>query len=43
MIEREKKEKTLGQAFKELIRGYDVIGNLKFIVISLFGILEGKK
>lgn len=42
MVEKEKK-KTLKQAFKELMSGYDVIGNLKFIIIAFFGFLGGKK
>ncbi len=33
------RKKTISQAFKELIAGYDVIGNLKFLVMAFFGLL----
>ena len=34
----EKKEKTIPQALKEIIAGYDVLGNLKFLVMAFFGL-----
>lgn len=43
MIEQEKKQKTLRQAFRELIKGHDVINNLKFIIIAFLGFLKIKK
>jgi hypothetical protein len=37
----EKKEKTVPQALKEIIAGYDVLGNLKFLVMAFFGLVLG--
>lgn len=37
----EKKEKTMRQAWKELIAGYDVLGNLQFLVMAFFGLILG--
>lgn len=33
------KRKTVRQALKELIAGYDVLGNLKFLVIAFFWVI----
>lgn len=33
-----KRKKTVWQALKELVAGYDVLGNLKFLVIAFFGL-----
>lgn len=42
--ERKSKQKTVSQAWKELIRGYDVINNLKILVVAFFGLFGiGKK
>jgi len=37
----EKKEKTVHQAWRELIAGYDVLGNLKFLIMAFFGLVLG--
>jgi hypothetical protein len=39
MKEDEPKRKTVKQAFKELIAGYDILNNLKFLVVAFFGLL----
>ncbi|MCX7880989.1 MAG: hypothetical protein N2482_00535 [Patescibacteria group bacterium] len=37
-------QKTVRQAFKEIIAGYDLLNNLKFLVMALFGLFGfGKK
>ncbi len=42
--ERKPRQKTVGQAWKELLRGYDVINNLKILVVAFFGLFGiGKK
>ncbi len=33
-----KRKKTVRQVLKELIAGYDVLNNLKFLVIAFFGL-----
>lgn len=43
MIEKEEKTKTVKKAIKELIAGYDVLNNLKFLVIAFFGLFFKKK
>jgi len=37
----EKNKKTVGQAWRELISGYDVLGNLKFLAMAFFGLVLG--
>jgi len=37
----EKKEKTISSAWRELITGYDVLGNLKFLIMAFFGLVLG--
>ena len=37
----EKREKTVRQAWRELIAGYDVLGNLKFLIMAFFGLVLG--
>jgi len=37
----EKKKKTVGQAWRELTRGYDVLGNLNFLAMAFLGLVLG--
>ncbi len=36
------RKKTVGQAFREILSGYDLFGNLKFLLFGLLG-LSGYK
>lgn len=42
MIEKER-QKTIKQAIKELMAGYDVLNNLKFLVVAFFGLFGFSK